>query len=142
MKHRRLWSSIRCAFGGIGELLIRERNARFQAMLTGLMVVAGLLLECDTDDWLWLLLATGLVWTAEALNTAIELLGDAIAPGRHPLVGRAKDVAAGAVLMAAITALIIGGLVLGPRLVDRYYEAFPPPIPPQIPAPSSNDLSV
>jgi diacylglycerol kinase (ATP) len=54
------------------------------------------------------------VWTAEALNTALELLGDAAAPDPHPLVGQAKDVAAGAVLISAIGAVVIGALVFAP----------------------------
>ena len=56
------------------------------------------------------------VWTAEALNTAFEFLTDVASPGYHPLAGKAKDVAAGAVLMSAIGAVVIGLLVLGPKL--------------------------
>ena len=67
-------------------------------------------------EWLVLLLAMALVWTAEACNTAIELACDAITREQHPLVGHAKDVAAGAVLLAAIFAALIGLVVFAPRL--------------------------
>jgi diacylglycerol kinase (ATP) len=57
------------------------------------------------------------VWTAEALNTALEFLADAASPEFHPLVGHAKDVAAGAVLISAAGAVVIGLLVLGPHVI-------------------------
>ena len=57
------------------------------------------------------------VWTAEALNTAFEFLADAASPNFHPLVKKAKDVAAGAVLISAIGAVVIGVLVLGPHVM-------------------------
>jgi diacylglycerol kinase (ATP) len=68
-------------------------------------------------EWCWIVLAIVAVWSAEALNTAIEFLTDVASPGFHPIAGRAKDVAAGAVLIAAIGAVAIGVLVLGPHLL-------------------------
>ena len=68
-------------------------------------------------EWLAVIAAIGLVWTAEGLNTAIEALVDLVSPEQHPLAGRAKDVAAGAVLLAALAATAIGLLVFGPRLL-------------------------
>lgn len=64
-----------------------------------------------------IVLACAAVWTAEALNTAIEHLADATTNGFHPLVGQAKDVAAGAVLITAIAAAVVGALVFGPYLL-------------------------
>ena len=64
------------------------------------------------------MLAIVAVWTAEALNTAFEALCDVTSPGFHPLVERAKDVAAGAVLICAIGAVIVGGIVFGPHLLQ------------------------
>jgi diacylglycerol kinase (ATP) len=58
------------------------------------------------------------VWTAEALNTALEFLADVASPEFHPLVGKAKDVAAGGVLISAIGSVGIGLLVLGPYVLD------------------------
>jgi len=62
--------------------------------------------------------AIALVWVAEAINTALELLADAVNPQPHPLVGQAKDVAAGAVLIAAVAAAGVGLIVLGPHCLD------------------------
>jgi len=104
------------AFRGIWTMLRNQRNAWIHALATGLVVGAGLALHLSADDWKWLVLAMVSVWGAEALNTALELLADAAKPEFHPLVKQAKDVAAGAVLIAAIGAAIIGALVLGPPL--------------------------
>ena len=76
----------------------------------------GVLLGLSAPEWCWLVLAMGAVWTAEALNTAFEFLADAASPEFHPLVGKAKDVAAGGVLIAAMSAVLIGALVLGPHI--------------------------
>jgi diacylglycerol kinase (ATP) len=69
--------------------------------------------------WCALVLAIMAVWTAEALNTALEFLADAATPQMHPLVKKAKDVAAGAVLLSAIGAAIVGVLVFWPHLLQR-----------------------
>ena len=65
----------------------------------------------------WLILAIVAVWTAEALNTAFELLADVASSGFHPLVEKSKDVAAGAVLISAIGSAVIGVIVLGPHVL-------------------------
>jgi diacylglycerol kinase len=67
-------------------------------------------------EWCALVSAIALVWAAEALNTAVELLTDLVQPERHPLAGRAKDAAAAGVLLASIGAAVIGALVFLPRL--------------------------
>ena len=81
------------------------------------VVALGLFLGLSSVDWCWLVLAIVLVWVAECLITALELLADVTSPDSHPLVGRAKDAAAGAVLCAAIGAALIGLLVLGRPLL-------------------------
>jgi diacylglycerol kinase (ATP) len=96
--------------------LLGEANARVQ--LTIAVAVAGLatLLEVGPRDWALLVLAMGVVLAAESFNTALEALADRVAPEQHPLVGRAKDVAAGGVLLASIAAAGVGLLVLGAPL--------------------------
>jgi diacylglycerol kinase (ATP) len=71
-------------------------------------------------EWCWMTLAIIGVWLAEALNTAIEFLTDLVSPEFHPLAGKAKDVAAGAVLIAAIGAGVIGMFVFGPHLLRMF----------------------
>lgn len=68
------------------------------------------------NDWRWLVLAMAMVWLAEAFNTAIEELCDRIEPGFDLVIGRIKDIAAGAVLIASLAAALIGVLTLGPPL--------------------------
>lgn len=69
-------------------------------------------------EWCWIVLAVMSVWTAEALNTAFEFLTDVASPNFHPIAEKAKDVAAGAVLVSATGAAIIGILVFWPRIVS------------------------
>jgi len=76
----------------------------------------GFWMRITRGEWLALLLAMALVWVAEAVNTAIELTCDAVTRERHPLIGRAKDLAAAAVLLAAGFAAIVAGVVFLPRL--------------------------
>lgn len=85
------------------------------------MVGLGALLDLSRGDWCWLVAAIAMVFASECMNTALEALADAAAPAPHPLVGRAKDAAAGAVLCAAAGAAGIGVLVLLPPLL-RWWE--------------------
>jgi diacylglycerol kinase (ATP) len=94
------------------------------AAATVVVVTAGLLFDVSRSEWALLVLAMVAVWSAEALNTAVEALGDAVSPDYHPDIARAKDVAAGGVLIAAVGAVVIGGLVFVPRLL-RMAELVP-----------------
>ena len=91
-----------------------QHNAWIHAGATIVVIAAALLFRISTGDWCWIILAISIVWTAEALNTAFEFLADAASPAFHPLVRDAKDVAAGAVLITALAAAIIGALVFWP----------------------------
>ena len=91
-------------------------------MATILVAAAGALLRISPAEWALIALAIVCVWGAEALNTSIEFLVDLASPKPHPLAGKAKDVAAAAVLIAAIGSLIVGALVFGPhvlRILER-----------------------
>ncbi|MCF7848632.1 MAG: diacylglycerol kinase family protein [Kiritimatiellales bacterium] len=99
------------AFRGIGTMLKSQHNAWIHAVATVVVVAAGFGFELDRVEWCLVILAIVSVWTAEALNTAFELLCDVASPEYHPLVEKAKDVAAGAVLFCAIGAGLIGLLV-------------------------------
>ena len=105
------------AFRGIWTMLRSQRNAWIHALATVLVIGIGVALRVSNNDWKWLVLAMVSVWGAEALNTALEFLADAAKPEFHPLVKKAKDVAAGAVLIAASGSAVIGVLVLGPPLL-------------------------
>ncbi|HKO47361.1 MAG TPA: diacylglycerol kinase family protein [Polyangiaceae bacterium] len=102
---------------GIRTLIASQHNAWIHAAATCAIVGLGLTLGIPRLEWMALVVAIVSVWTAEAINTAFELVCDVASPGFHPLVKAAKDVAAGAVLICAIGAAITGVLVLGPPLV-------------------------
>ncbi len=104
-------------------MLKTQHNAWIHAMATAAIAVLGVFFGLSDGEWCWLVLAVMAVWTAEALNTAFELLADVASPEFHPLVKQAKDVAAGAVLIAAIGSAVIGVLVLGPYVLRVLREA-------------------
>ena len=98
-------------------MLRDERNARIHFAFSLVVIVTALALGVSAADWRWLILAMGLVWAGEAMNTAFEHLCDAVAPDHSEAVKKAKDVAAGSVLVLAIVAACIGVLVFLPYLV-------------------------
>jgi diacylglycerol kinase (ATP) len=102
---------------GIWLTLKSQHNAWIHVAATIVALVAGYLLGISRSEWCLIILACAAVWTAEALNTAIEHLADATTKEFHPIIGQAKDVAAGAVLITAIAAMAVGVLVFGPYLV-------------------------
>ena len=106
------------AAAGLRAVLATQHNARIHALATLGVLGAGFAFGVSRLEWCWLVAAIGAVWASEAMNTALEALADAVAPARHPLVGRAKDAAAGAVLVASLAAGAIGLLVLGPHLLS------------------------
>ncbi len=108
------------ALRGVATLLRAEPNAWIHAAATVAVLALALALGVDRRDGALLALAVGGVWSAEALNTALEALCDRLAPEPHPLVARAKDVAAAAVLLMAVAAAVVGLLVLGPPLWARW----------------------
>jgi len=104
------------AWRGVCTVLRSQHNAWIHAAASVGVVVLGVLLGVGRLEWLALIFAVVSVWMAESLNTALELLCDVASPDFHPLVEKAKDVAAGAVLISALGALLVGGLVFGPYL--------------------------
>jgi len=108
--------SFRYAGRGVRLMLRTQHNAWLHAVASCLVLIVGGLAVLTVQEWLWIILAIMAVWTAEALNTALELLADVASPEFHPLVGQAKDVAAGGVLVSAIGAAVIGVLILGPHI--------------------------
>jgi diacylglycerol kinase len=111
--------SLRCAVKGIRVMVASQHNAWIHAAATIMVVAAGLYFHLTKAEWCWIILAIISVWTAEALNTAFEFLTDVASPEFHPLAEKAKDVAAGAVLITAIGAVSIGIVVLGPYLLTE-----------------------
>ena len=104
----------RHAVAGILRMIRCQHHAWIHAAATLVVLTAALLLRVSAGDWCWIILTISIVWTAEALNTAFEFLADAAILEFHPLVRDAKDVAAGAVLLTAIAAAVIGVMIFWP----------------------------
>ena len=119
MKHtaRRLIEAFGYAGAGIGYLFRSQRNARIHLALTILAILLALWLKISAVAWAVLSLTIGLVFLAEALNTAIEAVVDLASPENHPLAKIAKDTAAGGVLIAAITAIVVALFLFLPPLL-------------------------
>ncbi len=107
--------SFRYAFRGIIEMLRTEFNARVHAAATIAVVALGLAAGIERLEWLAITVSITLVWCAEGLNTAFEALCDVASPEFHPKVERAKDIAAGAVLITAAGAIVVFLLVFSHR---------------------------
>jgi diacylglycerol kinase len=108
--------SFRHAFAGWWYVLRTQRNAWIHLIATLLVIALAFCLNLQTQEWAVLILAIGLVWTAEFVNTALEAVVDLASPTSHPLARLGKDVGAAAVLISAVLAIIIGLLILGPPL--------------------------
>ncbi|MCL2640105.1 MAG: diacylglycerol kinase family protein [Phycisphaerales bacterium] len=104
------------AIRGVGYVVQSQKNAWIHVVATVMVVVAGLWSQLSAGGWCWLIAAIGAVWAAEAMNTAIELLCDVACPEFHPMIGRVKDVAAGAVLIVAVAAVAVGVCILWPHV--------------------------
>ncbi len=115
---RKVLRSFRFAGQGIVDLFRYENNAKVHLLIAGLVLAAGLWLRLSRVEWAIILTQIGLVWAAEAINTALEKLCDFVSPGLHPQIKAIKDLSSGAVLIVAIVAVAVGALVLGGRLVD------------------------
>jgi diacylglycerol kinase (ATP) len=114
---RKRAKSFRYAFAGIEKFIFSEHNALIHLAATIFVLAAALLLRVSAMEAIALTIAVGLVWIAEMFNTCLEKAMDLISSEDHPSIGFIKDLAAGAVLVASITALIIGLLVFIPKLL-------------------------
>lgn len=109
--------SVRYALSGVVYMLRTQHNAWLHVIASAVVVAAGMVLHVSAADWRWLIAAMAIVWVAEAMNTAFEHLCDVVSPEFHASVKKSKDVAAGAVLIAASAAALIGGSVIAPYLL-------------------------
>ena len=116
--------SFRYAFRGVRLMLRSQHNAWLHAVASCCVLIIGGLCILSALEWCWIILSIMAVWTAEALNTALELLADVASPDFHPLVGKAKDVAAGGVLISAFGAAIIGLIILTPHMPELMHSLF------------------
>jgi len=114
-----LLQSFRYAFAGLWYALRTQRNARIHLLAAVAVTAMGLWLRLDAVWWAVLVLTISLVFFAEMVNTVVEAIVDLVTPEYHPLAKVAKDVSAGAVLVTAMAAVVVGLLILGPPLLAR-----------------------
>jgi diacylglycerol kinase len=107
------------AFRGWWYVLRTQRNASLHLVIAFVVFGMSIWLGLKPVEWAVIVLTTAIVFAAEFLNTAIEAVVDLASPRRHPLAKVGKDVGAGAVLIAALAAVVIGALILGPPLWVR-----------------------
>lgn len=122
--NRSLLESIRHAGAGLKRVFLDERNFRVQLLCTLAVIIVGILLQVDRGEWLILVLMCILVLILEMVNTAIEAIVDmTVGKQFHECAQKAKDVAAGAVVVAAIAALVNGVVIFLPaalRLIESW----------------------
>ncbi len=123
MKTRNMLESFYYAFSGIGYGFLTERNLKFHLLAGIIVIILAIYLQIDRIEWALLLFTIFLVFIAETINTAIEKTIDLVTSEYHPLAKRAKNLAAGAVLLSAINALIMGAIIFLPyvkRLIINF----------------------
>ncbi len=116
MRSPTFWHSLRFAAAGILHTVRTQRNARLHLLALILVTGAGALFRLTAVEWGLVFLVSGLVIAMETMNSAVEHLVDLVQPDPHPLAKIIKDAAAGAVLITALTAVVVGGVVFGPRV--------------------------
>ncbi len=120
-RKNKLYKSFGYAFEGIFNTILHERNMQIHCLATVLVVIFGFILKISLSEWFLCLLLFALVMSLELVNTALEAVVDLVTQEKKPLAKKAKDAAAGAVLVSAIFAAIIGGIIFFPKL---YYLIF------------------
>jgi len=113
--HTRI-QAIKVALEGIKHVLTTQPNARIHAGFTLVVFIVAGLLTLPRLEWVILLLAVGLVWTAEVFNTAVEIAVDVVSPNYDPKAKIIKDISAGAVLISVLVSILVGLFIFGPYL--------------------------
>lgn len=104
------------AWHGLAEIIRRQHNFWIHLSVAGTVIIFGFITCISAQEWLAILLVIGFVLSAEAMNTALEYIVDLVSPEYNELARKVKDIAAGAVLIASITAVIIGLIVFIPKV--------------------------
>ncbi|MBP6398457.1 MAG: diacylglycerol kinase family protein [Saprospiraceae bacterium] len=111
-------NSFKYAIEGLLVMFKEERNARIHLIMAIASMVGGVYFNLSLSEWLFLVFAIGLVIALELINTAIENLADFVSPERNEKIKKIKDLAAGAVLISAICAFIIGLIIFIPKFIE------------------------
>jgi diacylglycerol kinase len=112
------FGSFRFALNGLLSLLKNEHNSRIHLLVAIVVIITGIIMKLDHYEWSLLVIVIGIVFLTELLNSSLESLADLINPEWNEMIMRAKDYSAAAVLIAAIVAIVVGGLIFIPKLSD------------------------
>ncbi|MDR1746321.1 MAG: diacylglycerol kinase family protein [Tannerella sp.] len=113
---RRLLKSFGYALNGLRWMVVREQNAKIHILAFLCVIVAGWFFGISASEWIAIVIVAGMVFTAETFNTSIETLSDKFSPEYDESIKRVKDVAAGAVLVTAIIAVVVGLIIFLPKI--------------------------
>lgn len=116
-KKKNLLKSFKYAFEGIITGIKEEKNMKIHITIMILVIIFGIILKIDKIEWIICIILFGFVISLELVNTAIENTVDLVTLEKMPKAKIAKDVAAGAVLIAAITSAIIGLIIFAPKII-------------------------
>jgi len=108
--------SFRYAFNGLKILIKEEHNARIHLFITCCVMIAGVIFKISRSEWIAIVFCTGLVFALEMINSAIENTADMISKEKNDTIKKIKDLSAGAVLIAAIAAAVIGLVIFLPKI--------------------------
>ncbi len=108
------------AFKGISEFIKTQHNGWIHLFAAAAVTVAGVYFKLSASEWVMVVFAMGFVFSSEIMNTAVEYLVDLVSPDFNKTAGKVKDLAAAAVLLAAITAAIIGMIVFFPKVIALF----------------------
>ena len=121
---QRCLKSFKYAFNGFQLLIREEPNAKVHFFITVCVLAAGFVFRISNGEWMAVILCIGLVITLELLNSAIENIADFVSPEKHEAIKRIKDLAAGAVLVGAITSVVVGMIVFLPKIIEIFTNHF------------------
>ncbi len=114
------FKSFRFAVNGLSSLLINEHNSRIHLIAAIISIAMGIVLKLNFFEWSLLIIVIGIVFISELINTSLETLADIIDPKWNKMIMMAKDYSAASVLISAIVALIVGCLIMIPKLIKLF----------------------
>lgn len=113
-------NAVICALKGIVNSIKTERNVKIDLFFAIVVIIMGIVFKISLSEWIVCTILIGLVISAEIMNTAVEAVVDLVTRERNPLAGKAKDAAAGAVLVLAIVSAIIGAMIFIPKIINLF----------------------
>lgn len=119
---RKRLASFGYAFNGIRLLIQNEHNAWIHCIAAICVIISGFFFNLSPTEWILVTIVIGAVFAAEAINSSIESLADLVSPGYNEVIKKTKDLAAGAVLITAIAATIVGFIIFLPKITYFFYN--------------------